>query len=382
MDKKYVCSKCFENQGIKDIIKSSKENQGPCCFCSSAGKRLPIEAVILHIQKCIQREYETRNPGTYNIKDILERVDFQSCEGVHTYIAKQLQGPSYCLRTETDCISSPLEIQPLQKHWDTFEELIKEKCRFSMSEREVDYNALGGKYKPYDFLKVFCDSMRAADFPFKTIKASDRMFRARHFRGPYTAEHMGPPPTGSTIPTRLTPLGISAFYAASNEQTAINEVIDEGTTTAEVGIWQLNVPVRVVDFRRQEEGVGPDFFHASEQQTSKRKLIRFLKSFCDMLSRPIDKCDKKEHLDYVPAQALAEYIKFSFSDVRGLIYDSSKSSDGYNICLFSDRINFVDSHDKSSPAGVVSCQLREHYPWRASSRGCLGWALSKKCRKF
>ena len=97
MDKKYVCSQCFKNQGLKDVIKASKKDQGSCCFCSSAGKRLPIKAVISLIEKCIQREYEIRNPGTYNIKEVLDRVGFQAhIWGATTYIAKQLQGPSYC----------------------------------------------------------------------------------------------------------------------------------------------------------------------------------------------------------------------------------------------------------------------------------------------
>ena len=94
--------------------------------------------------------------------------------------------------------------------------------------------------------------------------------RPDDFRGPYTATNMGPPSAPSPIPTRLSPLGISAFYGASSKQTCIDE-IKTTATKFQVGIWHLNEPVRVIDFRRRKSDVEPDFFHASDVSTQAKE---------------------------------------------------------------------------------------------------------------
>ena len=69
-----------------------------------------------------------------------------------------------------------------------------------------------------------------------------------------------------------------------------------------------------------------------------RHEIGFLYDFVSDISEPVAK-DGREHVEYVPTQIVAEYLRYRFRDsqgkaINGLLYPSVKNPGGRNMVIF------------------------------------------------
>jgi len=135
------------------------------------------------------------------------------------------------------------------------------------------------------------------------------------------------------------------FYGAHERETALKE-----TSSGERGIaWHLTLATFEVgtDFHVLDLADLPEV--PSVFDAARRHLIeplRFLHVFVDEVSKPIRR-DEYEHLEYVPTQIVAEYLRHLYEHqtgekVDGIGYRSAIAAGGSNVVLFISNDDCVD----------------------------------------
>ena len=203
-------------------------------------------------------------------------------------------------------------------------------------------------------LEKITNAIRGNDDFISEINEGDHVYRARSFfqEKKYCARNLAHP-VGEDLKssTRMSPLGIPAFYASTEKRTAIAE-IKKGGNQCIVGQWVLGKDIKVIDFTKSKsEEI--DFFDIKNQKRIDE--ISFFKEFSSKISNTIEK-DGREHIEYIPTQALSEFIKISFEDICGIIYKSNNGI-GENVCLFPERVNFCDDFSRGEK---TECKLISH----------------------
>ena len=154
---------------------------------------------------------------------------------------------------------------------------------------------------------------------------------------PSNARELGAPPPASARAGRMNPAGISYFYTALKEETALKEVGATEGTKVVVSIWETNRPMLVVDFAKLPAMPSP----FDKKNLRKREMILFLRGFLQDIAKRIEK-DGKEHVEYVPTQVICEFISQVFKTqagkhVDGILYSSSIDKGEQNLVLFPAR---------------------------------------------
>ncbi len=173
-----------------------------------------------------------------------------------------------------------------------------------------------------------------------TLPAGTRLIRARpqHGRRWTTPAELGPPPDEEAIQSnRMSPPGISLFYAADDEATALDEMQNPGTYA--VAEFEVLRPAAVVDLTRVPPV--PSFFDLDARPS--RSSLVFLSRCADEISRPIPR-DDRIHLEYIPTQVVTEYFRREFREPQllGVRYASSVRAGGVNTALFGGATSVVD----------------------------------------
>ncbi|MDG7041564.1 MAG: RES domain-containing protein [Nitrososphaerota archaeon] len=172
------------------------------------------------------------------------------------------------------------------------------------------------------------------------MKKNRYVYRARvHATGETCNDEdtLGPPTHRQAKNSRMSPSGITVFYGALDESTALSETIyppSDAEKSVTVGKWQVVRDLRVLDLTRLPEV--PSVFNL--RRRALREKIEFLHWFAGAISLPA-KPDDREHLEYVPTQVFTEYVRHLFIDrfgktVRGIMYKSSKLQGGICCTLF------------------------------------------------
>jgi hypothetical protein len=172
----------------------------------------------------------------------------------------------------------------------------------------------------------------------REIRPGERLYRAQTHRPGERlegAQRLGSPPSEKASSNRMSPAGISIFYGAEDPATAVVEVKNAETNTERsattVGVFEPLRPLRVVDLARIPEvpGLfGPD--------GPLRPAILFLRDFAEDMSKRVSR-DGLEHVDYVPTQVVAEWLRYEFRPegerVDGVAYRSAQSP-GVCVAIF------------------------------------------------
>lgn len=228
------------------------------------------------------------------------------------------------------------------EHWDYFKDVIKTKSRYFFSSTPrfktdiYDLNA-------YDILKHIDRLVRKFKLVSVLPKGSN-LYRCRqHGRKDKlttAVDFCSPPEKFAVFPNRMSPAGVSMFYGAFDEKTALLETIDsldKKNPLYTYGRFETKSDLNILDLSKC-----PPIPNQLEQRLWDRYyLIGFLNAFISDLTHPIQK-DGKVHIDYVPTQVVTEYFRYTFSTryfkgLDGIIYPSSKRG-GKNACvLFMDH---------------------------------------------
>ena len=220
--------------------------------------------------------------------------------------------------------------------WDSFCDHVKHRSRF------FGTKAIELLIELFSGISELQFSSKLAPIRTLDLESDERfIYRARGARTDYSRiiisiypeKELGSPPKHSAVAGRMNPAGIPVFYGALDRKTCLTELRLPVGDIALSGKFEIISPMRVMDlsvFREvyQELSIfDPDY-------QSKVSRLKFLRRFEDEVSRPIIPGD--ELLEYIPTQALVEYLASHFEPkIDGLIYSSTQTNGaGRNIVIF------------------------------------------------
>ncbi|WP_173003066.1 HEPN-associated N-terminal domain-containing protein [Chitinophaga sp. SYP-B3965] len=346
---KTVCACHIDDYAIQSFINKTGEN-GRCDYCEEDNIVVEVNELMVFIMAGINRlftdagefmPYDSSEGGylgeTFDDNDLIELIDLN----IDNYeLQKDI---CYCIADRAwakEYGNDKAEI--LTYGWKYFKEVVKHHSRYLFSQTSKFHNE-ETRQNSFEILNDIGMIARKYGL-YTTISSSVALYRCRQhaiaevIKPP--KDLASPPRQYAIYPNRMSPAGISMFYAGFDRDTAIEETIDYNNTKKKritSGRFLPKCTIRVLDFSRLpqlpsifDEEKFPDYFP-----------ISFLKSFVTDLSGSIVH-DGKEHIEYVPTQIVTEFFRFTFAEtntlpINGIVYPSSRCR-GKNACvLFMDH---------------------------------------------
>lgn len=180
---------------------------------------------------------------------------------------------------------------------------------------------------------------------FRTVKYKDKLTTVLF-------TNLTSPPIEYTQDLRMSPKGISMFYGASTSHCAQVEAIGHEKGYYYVGEFESKRKLTLLDLRRLKTRTS--IFDIPEDDYY---AVVFLQNFAKRISKPIRDGWTQE---YIPTQFITAYFKNSLykyygdgtkRNIDGILYDSSKISNAYNVVLF------YDNTTSASVLNLISYQM-------------------------
>ena len=362
----FVCVNCFDDPGMVDFVWANAVAE-ECSFCDHRSDEpfaAPIEQVSEHFLECLFTEYGLAGSqlgwdseedgwfGTYwDSSDLLFDIGFEfpqdNGEDLVDHIFGEYADQQFC-----EANAYGLNDDEMARYsWETF-------CRVTMTERRyffMDYDDGDSEgYNPGEVLRAIFNFAEQSGL-FKTLHAGTRLFRARYEgRGPRleTPEELGPPPVDIAIQAnRMSPAGIPMLYACDEESTALKETAN-GPGCFAVGQFESTRDAILLDLTALPP-VPSLFVRISDNaEIRPREALTFLHHVTDQVSAPIERGDRN-HVDYVPTQVVAEYVRsratWEGSRIDGVKYESSVHLGHASYVLFANQANIHCTTAKDFP---------------------------------
>ncbi|WP_321344476.1 HEPN-associated N-terminal domain-containing protein [uncultured Draconibacterium sp.] len=385
MEYEYISDEPFNDYAIKEYIKKNGVKE-VCDWTEEESTCILMSDLVEFIDKRIQTDYvepyyagagydkeetfyEDRFPGLFVqsslevLTDHLVDTPFE----ILKYIADRLS-EEYWTRKE---LYEPLQGELDAQNWEKFKYLIKHKVRFMFfNESEKHETPSYESYSdPYTILKKFRDAIFTHELIVEIEANKLDIYRARmHKRQKRQLNftELGPPPEEIAQANRLSPAGITMFYGALEEETAIIEVLDINKPDYFIttGRFSNLKALRLIDFT-QLNWISI-FDEANEK---KRETYVLLSQFLEDLTKPISN-DGSQHIEYIPTQVVTEYLKSSFNsdlnqEIHGLIFPSTKRKGHENVVLFfngqnvTNDKNELDKYLLLNPMPISKYQINE-----------------------
>ncbi len=356
LDEKFVCSNHFEDYAITNFINENGERE--CCnFCKPKHQSelaVSMDELLDFLSKGIYHFYDNADDAG---------LSYESSEGGHqgkhfdTYDLIYDKILFYADKPEITeeiikrlglffwCKKDPFVLDEYEKllfDWKRFSNLLKHQIRYTFF-RTKKFNS--EKHSEIsDILRQIAFSIENLDL-IKVLKKGGHIFRSRQHSNSESInsiEHLGSPPVENcSFSNRMSPAGISMFYGAFEVETAQREVKDPLSISEKpfitTGKFILKKDLQVVDLTKLP--MIPSIFDCSKRNMHHR--ILFLQAFVNDISKSIRR-DGFEHIEYVPTQVVTEYFKYiipeiAYFEIEGIIYPSTKNSEGKACVLFVDN---------------------------------------------
>lgn len=344
-----VCPNCIADPALARYV-SGLALIETCSFCGSAGPNgVTLEELFRYMGECLATEWE----------DPVKAVGWDGREG-GWQIAEGTVRDSYDLLWE---LGQPLENVALQDEfvsafdhewvprnpytlaqhdvlaysWEQFARYVREESRYLFLRTGGERNSDSELIEPSQFLDELQVSIANSGLV-RRLPAGTRLFRARQHDSAEllpTPSQLGSPPQRRAPGNRMSPPGISMFYAAEDLETALAELRPEAPDrVATVAEWTTARELAYLDLVQVEV---PSIFDMIARHL--RKWLPFLAGFATEVSQPV--AADAASIDYVPTQIVTEYVRTAVlaSDgepVRGIRYRSAVHLGGVSWVLFFD----------------------------------------------
>ncbi len=353
LENKFVCSNHIQDYAVIDFI-SRNAKEGICSYCypeDQDGNVVQLEELTYFLEKGITYFFgEANNEGVaYDSEEggwlgtnVFDTDDLLLNELAIDIDDSILFRDISCLLPDYSwCRKDPykiLEHKELAFDWNRFCDLVKHKIRYTFflaksfdSERK-ELNQI-----------LFSIGDGVSDLNLtRKIDINTKIYRCRQHNlteAEIAATFDGltsPPIMNAIYPNRMSPAGISMFYGAFDEETAVTEIYSLTDITEKpyitIGTFNVTKELLIVDFTKL-----PQLSRFDETQRKHYYILLFFHSFVNDLSRKI-KIDKENHIEYVPTQIMTEYFRYLYSKpIDGIIYNSSKDTHGKCCVLFKDN---------------------------------------------
>lgn len=344
----FVCADCLDNRFLRTEIEQAESNRLSCSYCAS-NHAVPISVILRPIGKTVKKYFREpssagvpRDDGDWidlltDIDDVLFALDLRCNDLLFRHIAGAFINTEF-----VECNGhwgNEQKSDRLIAHWEYFEETVKHKTRYFL--REDNINSEFNPFMEFPNLTSFLRSIGAAAESLKLLSIlppQDIFYRARHMKNGDVLskfEDLGPPPNNIATAGRMNPTGISYFYLANTQETALGEIVSRPPSNVTVGRFQLKREIIVLDLTSLPKL--PSIFDLNQYET--RHSILFLHEFGKRISASVIK-DGRERLEYAPSQVVSEFFAQVFvstefeKGIDGMIYRSSVVPSGKNLVLF------------------------------------------------
>ena len=367
----FVCEDHFQDSSIISFIRKHGNKDEKCFFCSniifeeeeftptySISTKVLLEGLI----KCINRSYDDPANGlayesaeggyiggdTYTTLDLLNNViPLEADYKVIEYIAENIYQDSW---TEADFYGTR-HSEELIIHWKSFSNLIKTKVRYMFN----DVKPTSDFPNPLNILNVIgdciCKLSLFVNFPDETelFPKSNVIYRARQHEDSNEVKlykDICSPPNTKATANRFSAEGISMFYGAADESTAVEEVINRKKTDEYLTISEF-YPTRkllLIDLRNIKRIGFFDFEKVDLYEPS-----QFLERFVDKVSEKLSPEDSRG-IEFAPYQVVTEFFKHVLSSklekpIDGIIYKSAQKKDSDCYVIFAEHDNCSDEEN-------------------------------------
>lgn len=371
VDSDYVCHKHVGDDGylaatVRALVKDDPDACDQCAFCKRQG--VPVNQLLDIIVSGVNKFFERANDAGVPFDEGDWVFPVMSTDEVLADLGIDDDSPLLYAsvgRLEDDAWVAvgdgwPDEQRLLRDAWRGFSEHIKHRSRFLF---EVAHTAdqYGGidSLGTRDFLRTLLDAIIHSQ-PILELKARHGVYRARSFAEwddcPRTFEDYTSPPTNKAAQGRMNPAGIAYFYGALEPETAAVEVYD-GNAYAGLATFKPVRTLRLIDLTR---ATIPSPFDESVKLAEHRQRL-FLHGFTQDIARPIVR-DGRIHQEYVPTQAVTEYIRFRAKPpVDGILFASARVK-GRNAVIFADQDQCLGAAADTLLRPTASLQIYEYGP--------------------
>jgi hypothetical protein len=352
----YVCPMCFADDSLKQRIRDIQSDyEGQTCDIHTCETGVPIEQIATVVDEVFRQNYGLASwdgngdegddlqlcvselTGATDdrvaeslVKHLIDRDDYWPPDGGEPFYDDT---ETYKEGDYTDASHSWL--------WERFRSLILHDQRF--------FNAASADMLKQIFDNIHLQLNGEGGRPVYMIQPGDelsRFYRARVADDETSrrdiakdvALHLGPPPERLRRAGRMNPAGITAFYGAFDLDTCIAELWPAVGSLVVGARFELTEPLCVLDITQfQKPQIRPGLFE--KNQVCLTAQWRFMTQFMREISQPVSSSD--EHLEYIPTQAVAEYLshqhEFVYGDrkmrVEAVVYQSAQYPTGKNIAI-------------------------------------------------
>lgn len=370
---KYVCTCHFQDKYLNGIIESHGK-QGTCSYC---GKKHTVcdmytlcEQIVwkiglyfnslddagLYLTNGFYDDKQEVIPGykrigeyvvpenlTYfdSVDELMDGLDFTTDDDELNDDIKS------CFTTEQWISSDIYDEDRSVKYanqWDRFVNTVKHRGRFTFLATPEFRSIIQEKDGHSDDILSVLSDLIIEQGLVKSLPKGTNLYRARKVDDVnlnYKFADILSPPDNLAFPNRMSPAGISMFYASFEKETATNECVGGDSKGLIVGTFKTAKDLKVIDLTSIPE---QSFWVKNWQEN------QFLHYFNENITKRVDPKDTN-HLQYIPTQVFTEFLRYMFRDAKGeqvdgLIYGSSKTEEK-NIVLFCNQKeskNFVDEN--------------------------------------
>jgi hypothetical protein len=355
-----VCPTCFDVRGLQRRIEEIRPDHevGKCDFHPSK-KGVPVEAVAEIVDRVFRDNYGGGPYDPYSIgprgdelvevvQDLAQPDDWSIVEALRDAL---IEGDDYWpgdgeeafyddeYRYHADIYNAALE-EPARLWRDFRRSLLHGQRFFNTDARDLLGEIFQDVHQQRDHRKkgpVYMVSPGEAQSRFSRARVANESELRDRIKANLAGE-LGPPPERRRRAGRLNPAGVIGFYGAFDRETCVAELRPTVGSIIVAAEFTITAPICVLDTTLFEaKPKAPDLYAKNAQQRAAQ--WQFMQSFMLEIAQPISPDD--EHLDYLPTQAVAEYLnkhhRFTFAGaertIDAVIYRSAQHPEGKNIVL-------------------------------------------------
>nr|BEK71511.1 hypothetical protein KPHV_87380 [Kitasatospora purpeofusca] len=336
-----VCADCVAEAALKKVVSDAASTDDTCDFCEgtpAADMDVLTEAFVNGLRTEYGQADDEGVPyanaeGGYHSAATWDTWDLVH-DHSHVFANEALLEPMIEAIGERTWSrinwQLPRYNEQLASSWSNFCEQIQYKTRYVFwlhRNRQGEEETLGGEIPAGRILdqigRHLLDLGLLRDLP-----AGTTLWRARpvsdeelEAAASWGAAALGTAPRQYAVkPNRMSPAGIPMFYGAFDQETAVQEVAQGTPMRLAAGAFELSHSCTVVDFTQLPPV--PSMFDPEYGRLA--RALTFLHQFVSQMATPVD--PKRDHIDYIPTQVVAEYLMKVFNPdrpVHGIVYASS-----------------------------------------------------------
>lgn len=371
-ENQYVCTSCIGDE----IIRLRIEELGSAAVCSYCGEKdlvVDFEDLAGWVDVTYRACFKISNYGFDGsgessdqiINNMLKTDDCSIGEDLSVYLNSLehravSKGDDAMYEAGQSYVHQDIDGIEHNELWRAFCRSIKHESRFfSLSAKDFLDSIFDGIEEQLTYRnEKLIDSIRL-DNIFRARRAGSKSELDKILADP-ECELYAPPE--SVAPNgRMNANGISIFYGAFDSETCLAEVRLAVGEIAVVAAFSSSEALKVFDATKLDHLSNNLSYFASDYLMRSSQIV-FLSEFQQVISRPV--MPGTESLDYLPTQAMTEYLT-TFKGVDAILFSSSQTS-GKNAAVLVSKIklesrgDFVKYEERQKPLSLIEDSVCIH----------------------